>query len=213
MWLRSQSLAGESASNPWISRYGDLSRCFLGGDSAGANIAHHVAMWAITGRGFERRSKDGLDCASWCAINADVSPPAMGGLCVQGVILIHPYFTCGLDERTNMEQKLWEHSGVSMEHPFANPLAPDAPSIQEAGLPCYLVAVATEDMFVKRGHAFYQALADAGKGVRLFTSHEEGHCFHLLTPNSENVPAFLNELCKFINPHHENEEDDERSLA
>lgn len=47
--------------------------------------------------------------------------------------------------------------------------------------------------------AYYQALVEAGKEVRLFDSEGESHVFHLLTPDSENVPAFLDELAHFIN--------------
>ncbi|KAI5078161.1 hypothetical protein GOP47_0007985, partial [Adiantum capillus-veneris] len=199
LWIHKQVLLGEHASHPWLSRYADFSNCFLGGDSAGTNIAHHVAMWAATGLGFQRGSKDlGSASAGWCPVDADTCAPAMEGLCVRGVILIHPYFTCGEETYSKGEATAWKFAGVNTDHPFSNPLMAGVPSLAGAELPCYLVAVASDDMFAKRGLAFHKGLVDAGKMSKLFISQGEPHVFHILTPDSKNVPEFLDELCAFI---------------
>lgn len=43
-------LVGGTEPDPWVSRYADLGRIFLAGDSAGANIAHYVAVRAGVSR-------------------------------------------------------------------------------------------------------------------------------------------------------------------
>ena len=54
---------------PWITHHADLKRMYIAGDSAGANIAHNMAM------------KIGVDGVS--------------GLNLCGIVLIHPYFGSG----------------------------------------------------------------------------------------------------------------------
>jgi acetyl esterase/lipase len=43
--------ASGSCPDEWVSRYADLARLYLGGDSAGANTAHHVAVKAASQQG------------------------------------------------------------------------------------------------------------------------------------------------------------------
>ncbi|XP_024024543.1 probable carboxylesterase 17 [Morus notabilis] len=66
----------QAKSEPWLDR-ADLSRVFLSGDSAGGNIAHHVAMKAV-GNGFDHMK-------------------------IKGLLLIHPYF--GSEKRTEKEME------------------------------------------------------------------------------------------------------------
>ncbi|XP_006419879.2 2-hydroxyisoflavanone dehydratase [Citrus clementina] len=47
-WVASHSVnnGGFDNKEPWLARFGDFDRVFVAGDSAGANIAHHVVMRA-----------------------------------------------------------------------------------------------------------------------------------------------------------------------
>ncbi|KAF8388036.1 hypothetical protein HHK36_026702 [Tetracentron sinense] len=45
-WVSSHSRGGAAGCEPWLTNHADLNRVFLGGDSAGANIVHNVAMRA-----------------------------------------------------------------------------------------------------------------------------------------------------------------------
>ena len=64
----------------------NLSRCFLAGDSAGANIAHHMAQrWTTAGV-------------------ASSSPPRSNPFHLAGVVPVQPYL--GGEERTDAEAKL-----------------------------------------------------------------------------------------------------------
>ncbi|KAL1816372.1 hypothetical protein DCAR_0520759 [Daucus carota subsp. sativus] len=97
----------------WLHQYADLSNCFLGGSSAGGNIAYHAGL----------RAADIVD---------DLEP-----LKIKGLILQQPFFS-GL-ERTESEIRLgsgsiltlagsdhmWNMSlpvGVDRDHEYCNPL-------------------------------------------------------------------------------------------
>ncbi|KAM0895090.1 hypothetical protein ACQ4PT_024071 [Festuca glaucescens] len=68
-WAALKWVLGSAApgTDQWLSQYGDLSRLFLAGDSAGGNIAHNLAL---------RAGEEGLD----------------GGARIRGVALLDPYF-------------------------------------------------------------------------------------------------------------------------
>lgn len=60
---------------PWLNKHADLDRICLAGDSAGANICHHLAA------------------------RAGSSAEQLGGVKVVGMALIHPFFGDGGDDR------------------------------------------------------------------------------------------------------------------
>eukprot|EP00249_Psilotum_nudum_P006749 c20023_g1_i1 orf=186-1202(+) len=188
VWVQSQAevqlKGGGNEGEPWLVDRADFSRCFLGGDSAGANITHHLALRAA-GR-------------SWAPLH------------IEGMILIHPFF--GGEERnatelkrldwTEIVDKVWKFSlpeSANCDDPACNPLSRGAPSLSEISLPCALVAVASEDFFKERGVRYYEALLEAGKDAKLFISDNEDHEFHLdAPPESENALLFLNQLIDFV---------------
>ncbi|KAG5063011.1 hypothetical protein AAZX31_02G127800 [Glycine max] len=68
---------------PWLNSHADLNTVFLAGDSAGANIAHNVAM---------RGTMEGFT-----------------GLTLQGMVLLHPYF--GSDKKDELLEFLYPSYG------------------------------------------------------------------------------------------------------
>lgn len=78
-WLRAQAAASSAGAgaDPWLADSADFGRVFVSGDSAGANIAHHVAVRV-----------------GWGILAAD---PAI----IAGCILLWPYF--GGERRTASE--------------------------------------------------------------------------------------------------------------
>lgn len=113
----------------------DFSRVFLSGDSAGGNIAHHVALRAA--------AKD------------------MGRVILKGVVLIQPFF--GGEERTPAELRLKNVPIVSMEildwhwnaflpegsnrdHPACNIFGPDSPDLSKVSFPPVLNIVGGLDI-------------------------------------------------------------------
>ncbi|TKY59111.1 carboxylesterase 2 [Spatholobus suberectus] len=85
-WEAVQWVASHGAGagpEPWLNDHADLGAAFLAGDSAGANIAHNMAM---------RGTAEGL-----------------GGLKLEGMVLIHPYF--GNDKKDELVEYLYPTYG------------------------------------------------------------------------------------------------------
>jgi hypothetical protein len=140
-WVVSHHSGGDE---PWLTDHADFSRLYLGGDSAGANIAHHMAM---------RVGAEGL----------------AHGAKIHGVLLIHPYFLgsdkVGSDDldRTARERlgRLWRVTcpvAAGEDDPLINPLADSAPGLEALACGRVLVCVAEDDVLRDRGKAYYDRL-------------------------------------------------------
>ncbi|OVA12566.1 Alpha/beta hydrolase fold-3 [Macleaya cordata] len=173
---------------PWLIDYVDFSRVFLGGDSAGANIAHNVAM----------RVTDGLD----------------GLRSIRGAFLVHPYFwgsdpigsETGMDPgRKSIVERIWLFvsplSSDGIDDPMFNPFAPGAPSLSGLGCEKVLVCVAGKDTLIERGRFYCEKLKSSGwEGeVELFENEEEGHAFHIYDPATKNAQLLIKRLALFLN--------------
>ncbi|XP_031266629.1 probable carboxylesterase 2 [Pistacia vera] len=157
---------------PWINDHADLGRVFLGGESAGANIAHYVAVQAgIT---------------------------QLVGLKVEGVLIVHPFF--GGKEPDEMYKFLCPTSSGCDDDPKLNPTVD--PNLNRIAGERTLVCVAEKDWLRDRGVAYYESLGKiglAGGKVELFETMEEGHCFHMFNPNSEKAEPLIMKMIHFIN--------------
>ncbi|CAO2169397.1 unnamed protein product [Urochloa humidicola] len=170
--------AGSAPEEPWLSAHGDVARLFVAGDSAGANMAHHVALRA--GRGVSSGGGGGLP----------------GGARIEGIALLHPYFrgrelvpSEGKDPRSPDREKAerwWAFvcaGRYGFDHPFINPLA--MPAAEWAALGCrrVLVTVAELDTVSDRGRRYVEALrrsgAWGGEEAVLYETRGEGHVFFL----------------------------------
>ncbi|CAO2211225.1 unnamed protein product [Urochloa humidicola] len=170
------SCAAAAAGNdePWLSAHGDAARLLVAGDSAGANMAHQVALRAGRGGG------GGLP----------------GGARIEGIALLHPYFrgrelvpSEGTDPRSperERAERWWAFvcaGRYRFDHPFINPLA--MPAAEWAALGCrrVLVTVAELDTMSDRGRRYVAALrgggAWAGEEAVLYETEGEGHVFFL----------------------------------
>ncbi|KAK1320840.1 putative carboxylesterase 2 [Acorus calamus] len=185
-WAISQKDGGE----PWLAGRADFEKVFLAGDSAGANIAHNLAM---------RAGKSGLGRA----------------VRITGLALVHPYFW-GSDSTEfeladprmkTMMDRIWAFvnpNSAGSDDPLINPIGPGAPSLAGLGCERVLVCVAGKDTLRDRGRMYYEALAKSGWGGEvsgLVEMVDEGHCFHLFDPNRENSEIMLKRLASFINGH------------
>lgn len=125
---------GSSNGEPWIRDYADFSRVFLGGDSAGGNITHHMAL---------RVGNQGLANGSIHQIN--------------GMILFHPFFwgkdrmggeVTKLDNQLNpvLADKLWAvvcPGSSGPDDPWINPV--HNPRMSKLGCERVVVFVAEKD--------------------------------------------------------------------
>ncbi|XP_047333357.1 probable carboxylesterase 6 [Impatiens glandulifera] len=184
-WVKTMMRQEEAAldnNNDWA-RKCDFNNIFLGGDSAGANIAHNVSGLII------RRSSDSLLMA------------------IKGTILIQPFF--GGHARTASEKNMtkktcpltldvsdtyWRLSlpeGANRDHPWSNPTTT---MLFSSGGGLYgkldnsnnnnnnnvMVCIAEMDILKDRNMEFCDALGRAGKRVERMVYNGVGHAFHVL---------------------------------
>ncbi|KAG0480324.1 hypothetical protein HPP92_011182 [Vanilla planifolia] len=172
-----------SCSDPWLSKYGDMDRVFLGGESAGANIAHNLAM---------RLGSKGEK--------------------VEGLVLVHPFFwgqeRIGNEikepnHKVDHPSEIWMivcPGTTGLDDPWINPVAEGAPSLATLG--CYraLVCVAEFDLFKDRGKVYYETLKESGwEGeVAFFETDGEDHGFFFKL-ECEKSEEMFQQLVNFFN--------------
>ncbi|XP_057957523.1 probable carboxylesterase 17 [Malania oleifera] len=180
-------LSNQVGSEPWLER-ADLSRVFLSGDSAGANISHNVALRAV---------QDSASCVK-----------------IKGLLLIHPYF--GSEKRTEREMEdeggsdvtnndmLWGLSlpeGSNRDYFGCNfEMAEVLPSFEWRQFPAVVVYVAALDFLKERGEMYAEFLQKKGvKNVKLVEAEGEEHVYHVLHPESEATRLLRGQMSEFIN--------------
>ncbi|PIN08181.1 Arylacetamide deacetylase [Handroanthus impetiginosus] len=161
--------------DPWITNHADFNKLYIGGDSAGANIAHNMAMRAG-------------------------SEPLPGKVKITGTILCHPYFwgsnPIGNETKEDVEQsicyRIWElaypNAAGGIDNPMINPIGDGAPSLSGLGCSKLLVSLAEKDILTERGMAYVEKVKESGwKGdVEVVVVEGEDHCFQIFDPESEN---------------------------
>ncbi|KAL6988174.1 hypothetical protein U1Q18_013922 [Sarracenia purpurea var. burkii] len=180
-WVASHS-SGQGPEE-WINKKVDFSRVFLLGDSAGATLAHNMAMKAGSKK--------------------------LKGLNINGIVLIHPYFWGSkpighepkeADKRAEGDAT-WNNAGgasLGLDNPLVNPLVD--PKLASLGCSKVLVFIAGEDIYRDRGFYYCEALRTNGwKGkVELVETPGEKHVFHLTEPNSKNTQDMLRRISSFL---------------
>ncbi|KAE8716318.1 putative carboxylesterase 2 [Hibiscus syriacus] len=186
-WVVSHKEEEDGNNETWIKDYVDLDQVYLVGDSAGANIAHHLAL----------RIKD-----------SDLSQK----LKIVGIGMIHSYFW-GTDPigsevtdrvRKELVDKWWLYvcpSDKGCDDPLINPFADGSPDL--AGLACHrvLVIVAEKDILKDRGRFYYDKLVKSewkGKAEIMETEGED-HVFYIFNPESDKAKSLFKRLAAFLN--------------
>nr|ACG46887.1 gibberellin receptor GID1L2 [Zea mays] len=180
-------LASAAASDPWLAQYGDLSRLFLAGDSAGGNIAHNLAL---------RAGEEGLD----------------GGARIKGVALLDPYFQGRSPVGAESADPAYLQSAARtwsficagrypINHPYADPLLLPASSWQHLGASRVLVTVSGQDRLSPWQRGYYAALQGSGwpGEAELYETPGEGHVYFLTKLGSPQALAEMAKLVAFIN--------------
>ncbi|GLT92244.1 hypothetical protein SLE2022_100910 [Rubroshorea leprosula] len=185
-WVASH-VVGEGGQENWLKDYVDFEQVFLAGDSAGANIAHHLAL----------RIKD-----------SDLGQH----LKILGIGMIHPYFWGITPIETEITDRFRKElvdnwwlfvcpSDKGCDDPLINPFVNGASDV--AGLACdrVLVIVAEKDILRDRGKLYYEKLVKSGwQGTaELMDIEGEDHVFHIFEPNSVKAKGMTKRLASFFN--------------
>ncbi|KAK8518822.1 hypothetical protein V6N13_017910 [Hibiscus sabdariffa] len=167
-----------------LNRHADFNNVCFSGDSAGANLAHHMAV---------KMTKEKLD-----------------GFNLAGIVLTHPYFwgkaplgneikDPAVREKIDVLWRLAYPTTCGSDDQWINPM--DDPSFGSLGCSRVLVCVAENDILKPRGLYYCEKLKQSGWGgeVELMESPGEEHVFHLHKPGCENAAAKLKKVADFIN--------------
>ncbi|XP_047073743.1 probable carboxylesterase 2 isoform X1 [Lolium rigidum] len=183
-WVLSSARNGSRSS--WLARHGDVSRLFVGGDSAGGNIAHNLAMRA--GGGEQSLLLDGSNGRSIVRI--------------RGVALLDPYF---LGARADpWAERTWGFicaGRYGTGHPYIDPAALPAGAWRRLGSARVLVTVSGRDRLGPWQRGYVGALRGSGWGgeARLYETPGEGHCFFLNYLASPKAAMHMATLADFVN--------------
>ncbi|XVE93341.1 hypothetical protein REPUB_Repub01dG0183400 [Reevesia pubescens] len=175
---------GGNGSEDWLSCYADFDKVYFSGDSAGANIAHHIAI--------------------------KIGQEKLDGINLVGIILVHPYFwgkePVGNEIKDPIVRaqidgfwRLASPTTSGSDDPWINPI--DNQNLASLGCARVLVCVAEKDMLRHRGCYYCEKLKKSGwRGeVEMMEAQGEDHVFHLLKPSCESAVAKLKKVAAFIN--------------
>ncbi|KAJ4801679.1 alpha/beta-Hydrolases superfamily protein [Rhynchospora pubera] len=181
------SHADGAGQEPWINKHADFDRLYLGGESAGANIAHHIAM-KVGSSGLGKPVK------------------------INGLAMIHPYYlgsnkveSDSIDPAASESlASLWKvvnPTTTGIDDPFINPFVAGAPKLDGLASSRVLVCVAGKDTLRDRGKLYYNKLKESGWNgeLELREAPGVGHTFHLLFPTSEEAVAQDRAISAFLN--------------
>lgn len=169
-WVSSHAKENQGP-EPWLNNHADFSRVFVSGDSAGANIAHNMAVKA---------SLDRLE---------DVVK-------LEGMILTHPFFGNGKPDKL-WELVCSDFAGWDDQR--LNPVAhPDV--LSRIACSKILICVSEEDFIRERGLIYYEALKKGGWNgeVEILDFEKEGHVFHLLNQTCDNAGILMKRVVSFL---------------
>ncbi|KAE9607269.1 putative carboxylesterase [Lupinus albus] len=182
-WVASH--VGGNGPDEWLNQHADFENVFFAGDSAGANLAHHMGI---------RVGLEGLP-----------------GVKLQGIVLANPYFW-GVD-RIGSESSHEFAPKVDMLWRFASPktsgsddplINPDKdPNLVKLGCKRVLLFVAEKDILKDRGLYYKELLQKRGWNgiVDVIETKGEDHVFHIFKPTSLEALVLLNHVVTFMKRH------------
>nr|VDC75934.1 unnamed protein product [Brassica rapa] len=182
-----------SGSESWLNKHVDFSKLFLAGDSAGATIAHHMAM---------RAAKENLS-------------PELSDSGISGIILVHPYFwsKTPIDDKETKDETLrskieafWMMAATpnnkdGVDDPLINVVQSESVDISGLGCGKVLVMVAEKDALARQGWGYAAKLEKSewkGKVELVMETEGEKHVFHLKNPDSEKAHELVKKFASFI---------------
>ncbi|KAL2537374.1 putative carboxylesterase 2 [Forsythia ovata] len=197
-WAASHSIGNDD--EEWIKDYADLDHVYLGGDSAGANIAHNVAM------------RVGSEKVEWINLNGVfLNCPFFGGKDPMGNESLTTYAF-----QKNFLDKLWPFAcpnTTGLDDPLINPDMD--PNLSCFGSKKVLVYVAEKDVVRERGFYYKEVLEKSGWNgdVEVVEVKKEKHIFSVFYPKSDNGIAMLKRVGSFLNQHKANDMFDSKNFG
>ncbi|KAF8714143.1 hypothetical protein HU200_028152 [Digitaria exilis] len=191
-WLHDHSVNLSAAEEGWLADVADFGNVFVTGDSAGGNIAHHLAVRSAAGEP-----------------DNELAPE----ITVRGYVLLMPFFggvgrtrseaECSGEVVLNLDlfDRFWRLSlpvGATRDHPAANPFGPESPDLATTELRPVLVVVGGLDMMRDRAVDYVKRLAAMGKPVKLAEFAGEPHGFYTLDPGSEATGELISLVRRFV---------------
>ncbi|XP_074292199.1 2-hydroxyisoflavanone dehydratase-like [Silene latifolia] len=181
-WAALKLVGSNPGFDPWLAHHGDLDSLFIGGDNAGGNIVHNLAI---------RAGSEPLN--------------SLNRVKIRGAFLSHPYI---LDERSaklEVAHKMWEfiypNAPGGSNCPMINPMSPGAPSLSRLGCSRFLVLVAGKDEMRESEIRYYNAIKASGYNgkLELYVQEDENHVYHIVDPDAQNSKLLFQRLADFLN--------------
>ncbi|KAK1431223.1 hypothetical protein QVD17_14525 [Tagetes erecta] len=167
-WIASHALG--SGPEPWINDYVDVNRVFLTGESAGANLAHYIA------------------------VQAGINNSSLG---IRGLIAVHPYFS--QKEPEKMVKYFFPTSSGSDDDPKLNPRSdPDLEKM--VCLKVLILVAEKDHLKPRGIAYKETLEQSKWEGtVELMENVGEDHCFHFFEQSSEKAKELFQTMISFIN--------------
>ncbi|KAK9150688.1 hypothetical protein Syun_008997 [Stephania yunnanensis] len=192
-WVIGQAGAEEEGQR-WWTEAADFGRVFVGGESAGGNLAHWLAMTIARKRRVEEMA------------------PA-GAVRVRGFLHVAPFFGGversaseaggAVDSFLNLDQidRYWRLSvpvGETRDHPCVNPFGPASPNLEPLSLEPIFVACGSKDLLKSRSEDYVNRLSNWGKKIEYKEIEGEQHGFLSFNPHSEGSVKLMDMIKHFI---------------
>ncbi|KAI3836549.1 hypothetical protein MKX03_033037 [Papaver bracteatum] len=169
----------------------DLSRCFLVGDSAGGNIAHHVAVrWASKASEFRKVKVIGL---------VAIQPFFGGEERTESEIRLHGAPVIPSVQHCDRHWKMFVPEGSNRDHEAVNVFGPNSKTdlSKLKAFPATLVFIGGFDPLQDWQRRYYDGLKSFGKEAYLVEYHNVIHAFYMI-PDFQESFLLINEVKRFI---------------
>ncbi|XP_021852582.2 probable carboxylesterase 18 [Spinacia oleracea] len=169
----------------------DVSTVFLAGDSAGANLAHHLSVsYAKSSSSFSLLKLAGL---------INIQPFLGGKERVNSEVELEGMPIVSL-ERNDWMWKAFLPEGKDLDHWAVNVCGPNALDIRGLELPPVLLFVGGFDPMKDRQKKYYEWLRRNDKDVKLVEYSDAIHAFYIF-PQLPHANLLMAEIKDFINKH------------
>ncbi|KAL1831881.1 hypothetical protein ACET3Z_001532 [Daucus carota] len=157
-------------SDPWLNKYADFGRVILAGDSAGANIAHNMA------------------------VRVGSEDP---GVKISGMVLVHPFF--GNDEVSPMWKVICPDTS-GPDDPRYNPAANPGLMAKIGCGKVLVCTAGNDELKGRGWSYYEALKKSEWSGeTEIFETEGEGHVFHVFNPACEKAAVLREKIARYFN--------------